>query len=628
MSLNLNGLTAHDGIKISLLQAYIIQNNYDIICLSETFLNSSIETNDDRISIDGYNLIRADHPSNSKRGGVCIYFKEHIPLIKRGDICTLDNCLVTEIRSQGEKHFLTCVYRSPSQNHDEFEDFCTKFDLLMSSINDELPLCSVITGDFNARCSRWWKNDINIPVGQETESLTSSAGYKQIIDKPTHVINNSMSCIDLIFCTSQNVISNYGADVSLFNKCHHNIIYGKTDLRVPLPPVYVREVWDYIKANVENIKNTVANFNWKKAFENLSVDEKVELLNETLLNIFRNYIPNKKIKCDYRQPSWITDDIKKSLKQRSKLTKHFYKNGQRNSDHIKVLQKSEECTNLISEAKKNYILKMTSKFGDSNTAPKTYWSILNRFLYNKKIPAIPPLLVDGTFISDFCEKANLFNNFFASICTPIKNNSTLPPFTYKTNTRINCFHVANKDVLLIINSLDSSKAHRYDNISIKMIKLCNDSITIPLIIIFEESLKKGIFPVMCKKGNIIPAHKKDDKTLIYNYRPISLYLIFGKIFERVIYNSLFNYFLSNKLFTPSQSGFLPGDSCIAQLLSIIHEIQTAFDENPTVDVRGVFLDISKAFDKVWHDGLIFKLKSYGVEGGLFLLIKNYLHNRE
>ena len=214
-----------------------------------------------------------------------------------------------------------------------------------------------------------------------------------------------MSSIDLIFCTNQNVISNYGIDVSLFNKCHHNIIHGKIDICVTLPPLYVREVWDYSKANVENIKKAVANF---------------ELLNETLLNIFQNYIPNKKIKCDYRQPPWMTDDTKKSLKQRSNLTKCFYKNGQRNSDHIKVLQKSEECTNLISEAKKNYILKMTSKLEDSNTAPKTFWSILNRFLYNKKIPAIPPLLVDGTFIPDFCEKANLFNNFFASICTPIK----------------------------------------------------------------------------------------------------------------------------------------------------------------------------------------------------------------
>ena len=137
----------------------------------------------------------------------------------------------------------------------------------------------------------------------------------------------------------------------------------------------------------------------------------------------------------------MTDNIKKSLKQRSILTKIFYKNGQRNSDHIKVSEKSEECTSLITEAKKNCFLKMTSKLKYSNTAPKTYWSILNRFLYNKKIPAIPPVLVDGNFVSDFCEKANLFYNFFTSIGTPIKNNSRLPPFIYKTNTGIYCFYI-------------------------------------------------------------------------------------------------------------------------------------------------------------------------------------------
>ena len=91
---------------------------------------------------------------------------------------------------------------------------------------------------------------------------------------------------------------------------------------------------------MENIKHAISNFNWSKAFENLSVDGKVKHLNETLLNIFRNYIPNKKIKCDYLQPPWI----KSSLKQRPKLTKIYYKNGVTKSDHIKVLEKSAECT--------------------------------------------------------------------------------------------------------------------------------------------------------------------------------------------------------------------------------------------------------------------------------------------
>ena len=130
-----------------------------------------------------------------------------------------------------------------------------------------------------------------------------------------------------------------------------------------------------------------------------------------------------------------------------------------------------------------------------------------------------------------------------------------------------------------------------------MIKICSQSLILPLKIIFEHSLKKGKFPEIWEKANIVPVHKKEDKMLAKDYCPISLLPIFGKMFERVTYNSLFNYFQSNRLFAPSQSGFLPGDPCIAQLLSMIHEIQTAFDENPTVDVKGAFFDISKAFDK-------------------------------
>ena len=83
---------------------------------------------------------------------------------------------------------------------------------------------------------------------------------------------------------------------------------------------------------------------------------------------------------------------------------------------------------------------------------------------------------------------------------------------------------------------------------------------------FRNQQKKGKFPEIWKKANVVPVHKKEDKTFIINYRLISLLPIFRKISERLINNSLFNYFLRNKLFTPSQSGFLPGESSIAQLL--------------------------------------------------------------
>ena len=105
----------------------------------------------------------------------------------------------------------------------------------MDHINNVLPIYSVITGDLNARCSKWCNKDITNSVGREIDTLTSSAGYKQIINKPTHIVNNLSSCIDLIFCNNLNPLSNYSVDLSLFEKCHHNIIFDKINIRIPLP---------------------------------------------------------------------------------------------------------------------------------------------------------------------------------------------------------------------------------------------------------------------------------------------------------------------------------------------------------------------------------------------------------
>ena len=90
---------------------------------------------------------------------------------------------------------------------------------------------------------------------------------------------------------------------------------------------------------------------------------------------------------------------------------------------------------------------------------------------------------------------------------------------------------------------------------------------------------------------------------------------------------MLNYFHKNELFTKCQSGFLPGDSCVSQLLSIVHDINSSSDCDPTQDVTGVILDISKVFDKVWHERLFYKLETYGVKGEVLNLLRNYLHER-
>ena len=112
-------------------------------------------------------------------------------------------------------------------------------------------------------------------------------------------------------------------------------------------------------------------------------------------------------------------------------------------------------------------------------------------------------------------------------------------------------------------------------------------------------------------ANVLPIHKKESRQIKTNYRPISLLPICGKILEKLIFNTIYEYLCVNNLLTPNQSGFRPGDSTISQLTSIIHSIYTctAFEEFPLQETCAVFLDVFKAFDKVWHEGLLFKLKA-------------------
>ena len=164
-----------------------------------------------------------------------------------------------------------------------------------------------------------------------------------------------------------------------------------------------------------------------------------------------------------------------------------------------------------------------------------------------------------------------------------------------TEKRLPSFGFSEDDIMKVIQKLDRNKAHGQDNISICMIKICGKSICIPLRKIFEECLRTGIFPLEWKKGNVVPIFKKGEKQIYKDYRPVSLLPIFGKFIERLILEEMFLFFIENKLIAANQSGFKPGDSCINQLIAITHEIYQSFDAG--YKVRGVFLDISKGFDK-------------------------------
>ena len=224
-------------------------------------------------------------------------------------------------------------------------------------------------------------------------------------------------------------------------------------------------------------------------------------------------------------------------------------------------------------------------------------------------------------------KANIFNKFFAEQCTPLKNDSKLPSNQiFLTQSPLSFIDFSEDEILKIIRALNIYKAHGHDDISIRMIKICDKSLLKPLIILFQNSTKSSYYPDAWKKSNI-PVHKKNDKQLVKIYRPVSLLPIFGKLFEKIIFNRIYNFLLQKELINPNQPGVRPSDSCVYQLIAITHEIFEAFHCNPSLDGRSVFLDISKAFDKVWHEGMLYKLKSMGISGELYYLLETYLSNR-
>ena len=207
---NLNSITVHNFSKLTQLKAYVSNYKYDFICLSETYLDSSIP--DDMIEIEGYNLARPDHPNNIKRGGVCIYYKESLP-VRIISLPFLNETLLLEMSYNNKKIIASVIYRSPSQNNDEFQLLLTNLERSFSDINK-------------------WSNDINSTEGTNLFSLTSSNGFSQLINEPTHFQNNSSSCIDLILTDQPNLSVNTGVHSSLHPNCHHQIVHSSFNLNV------------------------------------------------------------------------------------------------------------------------------------------------------------------------------------------------------------------------------------------------------------------------------------------------------------------------------------------------------------------------------------------------------------
>ena len=221
----------------------------------------------------------------------------------------------------------------------------------------------------------------------------------------------------------------------------------------------------------------------------------------------------------------------------------------------------------------------------------------------------------------------MYNDYFINIGKNIATNLN-GNISYKnylkmpSKTTCHLERVTTSDVENIIDKLKNKSSSGYDGISNTILKSIKSVIINPLTLLINQMVETGIFPDVLKISKVIPIYKKGDVLLLPNHRPISLLPTLSKIFERIIYNQLYNYFVDNSLLTEHQFGFRAKYSTELATIRLVDYINKEMDKKHTP--VNIYLDLSKAFDTIHFEVLLYKMRYYGVVCTPFKLIQNYL----
>ena len=407
----------------------------------------------------------------------------------------------------------------------------------------------------------------------------------------------------------------------------HQIVHLIFKIQYKRDKVYTREIWNYKKGDFEGLNNDLLNVPWGVGDTFDDIDDATNYWQTSFLESCKSKIPFRQIKIRPMDKPWINHDVKIHIRKRNRLYKRFKRT--RLPTHQDLWKHAARETNYVmAVAKREHTEKIRSRLMNISIGEKNYWKLAKEVYGSKKIIGIPSLTIGDKTINTSSEKAACFNKYFTDQQTlpPLRFNQQLPPIIFLTDSRLDFIQTNPDEIIAIIKTFDVGKANGPDGISNKLLKETANSIALPLSNLINKSFILSKVPATWKEANVCPIFKKNDRTLVANYRPISLLSCVGKIQERIVYRQLYKYLKENNLLTWKNSGFKELDSAINQLLFITNNIYKALEDGKEICM--VFLDVSKAFDRVWHSGVLNKLRCMGIEGRLFEWLCDYLSDRK
>ena len=589
----------------------------DVICITETW------TNDDHtkafLSIDNYGppVCRRDRSDTlaGKGGGLLLFVRNDVsapesetPEFREFNQCC---CVKLPIRN-GQTLQLVLVYR-PHRLYDD--DAVQANNARLGSLFHSIQKPAVLLGDFN--CSDVdWDNSTSGSQGKFLLQAATENFFVQHVDFATLPAAGTRP--DLVFSSDRNLVLDV-QNIGALGKSDHTMMLVTLDGAIRRSSTS-EHIPDWRRADMDGLKRELAEIDWETKFRDQTCETSWSEFKSALDELQAKYVPLKLRRVSNR-PVWMNTSLLRSIRKKRRMWK-AYTATEQYQDYLAYKAFEKQVQKSVKQAKRKYERNLAKQ---AKKNPKEFYSYLKTKTSNKE--SVGPLKSDtGDVVTDDATMAGMLNSFFSSVFTDEDLESLPKPETlYHGDSPLLDVDITPEKVSKKINAMRSNAAPGPDKLCPRLLKSVTEQISAPLATIFKKSLEEGAVPEDWRTANVTPIFKKGSKASVGNYRPVSLTSVLCKVMEGILKDSLMKHLLQNNILNESQHGFMKRKSCLTNLVEYLEVLTKLVDEGHSVDV--VYLDFSKAFDKVPHARLMEKLSACGIGGKLHTWIKAWLSGR-
>lgn len=486
----------------------------------------------------------------------------------------------------------------------------------------------VVVGDYNLPFLNWDHDDeLRCLLPTNTSSEQEFTVVESFIANGLHQLNHYGNAngriLDLVFSTDINVLELVEPPSPLLRVDEHHkplVLVIETASECEISRATDPLDFDFKRCDFAVLSSMISDVGWVNLLIGCSVDEAVSIFYDKLYGIISEVVPLKqRIDTHRKKQPWWNNELQRLRNRLRRARKRYFRS--RNEQHKAELRDLEsEYNSLHAQCFRCYIHRTEASLKQD---PQQFWQYVKTRKRSNGMPR--HLRYQGEAAESPSESANLFSAFFRSV-----QSNNRPPLTesYLSNLphydlNVTVYNFSRQDVFAKLVSIDTSKGAGPDRLSPFFINRCAESIALPVSILFNRSLSEGIFPNKWKTAAITPIHKSGNVNDVENYRAISILSCFPKVLESLVHDSLYRNV--QHVISESQHGFVRKRSTTTNLMCYVSSLVDSLEKRQQVDA--VYVDFSKAFDKVPHALAVEKLKRMGFPQWLTQWIESYLSER-